>query len=202
LSPDTDFAPRGNVTGINYLESFREYKKILSSDPLDPTYQRIFTIFNTSLFGVTATPRADFVLDTGDYDAELREFNERLAAEKSGDNETTDLPPPSPPAPSSPPRSQISVSVTSNVSLVTTAVNVVTSNIALVPTDETAVETLPPAPKVTKPPTKKKAAWGSSTITGPPGHDAEPVAPTKKNPARKAKTTSTEPPTRSTRSRS
>ncbi|KAF9783984.1 hypothetical protein BJ322DRAFT_988718, partial [Thelephora terrestris] len=73
LSPDTDFAPRGNVTGINYLESFREYKKILSSDPLDPTYQRIFTIFNTSLFGVTATPRADFVLDTSDYNAELRE---------------------------------------------------------------------------------------------------------------------------------
>ena len=149
LSPDTDFAPRGNVTEVNYLESFWEYKKILSTDPSVPTYQRIFTIFNTSLFGMTATPRAYFILDTGDYDAELREFNEWLAAEKRGDTETVDLSPPSPPAPSSPPESHISVSVTSNISLVTAAVNVVTSNITLVPTDEN-IETLPLAMNVTK----------------------------------------------------
>ena len=201
MSPDTDFALRGNVTGVNYLESFWEYKKILSTDPSDPTYQRIFMIFNTSLFGVTATPRADFILDTGDYDAELREFNEQLAAEKRGDTETADLSPPSPPAPSSPPESHISVSVTSSVSLVTAAVNVVTSNIALVPTDEN-IETLPPAMNVTKAPTRKKTTRAPATTTNPPDNGTEPVAPTiKKNPTRRAKTMSTEPSTRTTRSR-
>ena len=197
MSPDTDFAPRGNVTGINYLESFREYKRLLSANPSDPTYQRIFTIFNTSLFSVTATPRTNFILDTGNYDAELREFNERLAAEEDGGTETTDLSPPSPPAPSSPTESHISVSVTSNVSLVTTAVNVVTSNIALVPTDEN-VEALPPATKVTKAPARKKTPKTSAA-----SNSTEPIAPTiKKNPTRKAKNASAEPTTRTTRSRS
>lgn len=174
---------------------------MLSGDPPNPIYERTFLIFNTTLFGVTATPRADFILDTGDYNDELREFNEQLAAERTQDAATTDsLPlPPLPSAPSSPPESHVSVSVTSNISHVTAAVNIVTSNITLVPADE-EVEAPPLATKTAKVPTRKKAARGPAK---PPGASTEIVTPViKRNPTRRAKNTPVEPSTKPTRSRS
>lgn len=173
---------------------------MLSGVPLNPIYERTFSIFNATLFGVTATPRTDFIPDTGDYSAEIREFNEQLAAERIEDTATADQPlPPSPSAPSSPPEPHVSVSVTSNVSHVTTAVNVVTSKIALAPADE-EVNVPPPATKTAKTTARKKR--GSAANANPPEDDAELVAPApKKNPGRKAKATSVEPTTKSTRSR-
>jgi len=203
-SPDTDFAPKGNVTRINYLESFREYKRMLSPNPPDPMYERIFSIFNASLFGATTTPQTEFILDTGDYNAELMEFNEQLAAERIGDAAAADLPLPSlPPAPSSSPEPHVSVSVTSNVSHVTTAVNVVTSNVALIPADE---EVGVPLPVTKTKAVKKKTAKLPTTTTDPPTNDTEPAAgvrpAAKRNSGRKVKATSGEPSNiRSTRSR-
>jgi hypothetical protein len=81
LSPDEDFSPIGNPSSINYAESFKVYKTMLTQDPDSPVFKRIFSKFNISLFGVEPTVSNDLIADDGDYESELEEFRRGLLAD-------------------------------------------------------------------------------------------------------------------------
>jgi len=176
-----------------YSESFKKYKDMLTKDPESTMYKRIYSRFNTALFGTTRTASKDFVADDGDYESELEQFrNDLIAASTIEDLDVTDagpvdrasrLPPslPSPPLQSD---RRVSISVTSNV-LHTTAAssqvsNIVNSSITVpsecrveeIPLPSPSPSPSPPSPppvKVARPAPKKKAATKSvrSLVTTP-----------------------------------
>lgn len=104
LSPDTDFSPAGANSGIQYSESFKKYKELLTEDPESSMYQRIFSKFKDSLFGKESDSDDKVVVDDGDYASELAQFKEGLIADSiaegvtdAGVDETSPLPPPASP---------------------------------------------------------------------------------------------------------
>jgi hypothetical protein len=117
LSPDEDFSPAGANSGIQYAESFKAYKTILSPGPEDPVFERIFSHFKKSLFGKKPAPSNAIVVDTGNYDVELEQLRNDLlvdspvdgVANAGGDGTS---PPPSPSTPYLQPDRQVSTSVT------------------------------------------------------------------------------------------
>lgn len=165
LSPDQDFAEKGSITGTNYLASFRTYKQMLSDDPTDPIYKRIFEIYNASLFGTMPPPRGDFIDDAGVYDAELAEFRRGLCrgptTESAKDTETEQvLHSPLPQVPSTPPELHVSISMSSTISHAAATTSQV-SNVVIVgnaPPSPTEIEATPQASKPTKSAQKKKGA--------------------------------------------
>ena len=117
LSPDEDFSPAGANSGIQYAESFKAYKTILSGGPEDPVLGRIFSHFKDSLFSKEPTPSDGVVADDGNYDLEIEQLrNDLLADPPAGDvtNAGGDgtSSPPSPSRPSLQPDRQVSISVT------------------------------------------------------------------------------------------
>lgn len=195
LSPDQDFAEKGSITGINYLASFRTYKQMLSDDPTDPIYKRIFEIYNTSLFGTVPPPRGDFINDAGVYDAELAEFRRGLCreptTESAKDAETEQVPrsplPQVPPSPlpqvsSTPPELHVSISMSSTISHAAATTSQV-SNVVIVGNaspSPTEIEETPQASKPTKSAQKKKGAKPAKPPGDPSDCDAGDSSTTKK----------------------
>lgn len=204
-----DFSQSGATSGINYVNSFRTYKEMLSKDPESSMYQRIFSEFNNSLFGTTPVLSNNFVADNGDYDSELERFKDEVestsptkVADKARANEF----PPS--LPVLPPQSDhhISISVTSNV-LHTTAMssqvsNIISSAIAPPQEPEAVIENPPPRQKA-RPAPKKKGGKSLKSIVVTPNADADAFSTPKNEVNQQAESTPTvEPPTRALRSRS
>jgi hypothetical protein len=189
LSPDQDFAEKGSIIGINYLASFRTYKRMLSDsdESTDPIYRRIFGIYNASLFGTAPPPKNDFIDDAGVYDAELEEFRRGLCREHTTegdtDAETGQVPrSPSPQVPSTPPELHVSISMSSTISHAAATTSQV-SNIIIVGNTSpspTEIEEISQASKPKKSPREKKGAKPAKTIAGPSDCDAGDPPATKK----------------------
>jgi len=81
VSPDDDFSPTGGSSGINYSESFKKYKEILTTNPDSPVFKRTFSEFNNSLFGAVPSLGDNFVAEEGDYNLELEQFMADLLAD-------------------------------------------------------------------------------------------------------------------------
>jgi len=157
ISPDEDFSKVGAKTGIGYPESFHAYKKMLTDDPEDDMYKRIYSIFNASLFGIAPTVNDNLVVDNSNYDSEIEEFKQRLRATDSPAEDVTDTgvdevsgPSPSRPMPPPQPDHRVSILVASNVShTVTTSSQVshVVNSSVSIPPEHGVIEDSPPSPQ-------------------------------------------------------
>jgi hypothetical protein len=168
LSPDEDFSPAGAKSGIMYAESFKSYKKILSDNPNSPMYERIYAHFNTALFALESASSPTLLVDNGNYDTEIAQFNNELLMDpavagppvagvtkaEAGADETLAHPLPSVPIQS---ESHVSIAVTSHISHTIAASsqisNIVHSSVTLSPEQE---EISPPSIKEVPPPSKEK----------------------------------------------
>lgn len=197
-----DFSPTGANTGIKYSEAFKQYKKILSANPDSPQIRRIFSEFNSALFGNVPTTSCDPIAEDGDYALELARFEVDFFADPQSDHADDEMTLPDIDDLEDPeiddvqpaltdlvqPERRVSISVTSHVSKKTvetsSQVSKVVSGHVDVPSIESEVEEAPPpALKATRPAPKKKGSTKSSTAT------------------KKAKGTPTDPPTRTLRNR-
>ena len=179
---------------------------MLTEDPDSRVYKRIFSKFNTALFGVEPTPGNDFVIDDGDYDSEVENFKKGLRAEDTTNLEIDEFtsPTPSPPTPTVQSDHHVSISVTSHVSHTVAASsqvsNIVTSGPAPPPESE-AKEASPPRQKGPRPVAKKKDPKASNPTTTTPQDNTD-TAPTRsKKATRSVKTTPVEPSSRVLRNR-
>ena len=208
LSPDEDFSPVGANSGIKYLTSFKAYKKMLTEDPESTMYKRIFSKFNTSLFGTVSIANNNFVADDGDYESELEQFKNNILigppVEDVIDARADMVSPSVSPVPSD---HSVSISITSCVSHTTAessqVSNTVNSSIALPPNYEVEeTETPPPNPlkKPGRPLPRKMGAKSSKSTTPDIDANAAVPAPDKRG-GRKAKATPVQAPTRVLRGR-
>ena len=145
---------------------------MLTENPESAMYKRIFSKFNTSLFGTISTTNNDFVTDDGDYESELEQFkNDVLIGPPVEDvidtgADTVSLGSPSvSPVPSD---HGVSISITSSVSHTTAESSQVsnTVNITLPANSEVEeTETPPPNPprKLSRPLPKKTGAKSSKS---------------------------------------
>lgn len=219
MSPDQDFSQTGANSGIDYAGAFKKYKEMLTEDPDDPVYKRIFSEFNAALFGTSPTFSNDLVVDDGDYDSEIERFKNDLREEATANTETDKTPPiPSPltvPLPSDP---YVSISVTSHVSRTIAAssqVSNVINHSAPLPLEREVSEAppperevmeapspgpadeveAPPKPQRPKPrkPTKSSKASKSTPTTSDPGADAASTSTRTKRTTKQATASPTEP---------
>lgn len=203
LSPDEDFSQTGASSGINYAGSFKNYRDMLTENPENPTYKRIFSEFNTAVFGTPApTPNDGLVVEDGDYDSELEEFRNALLADTTidgttdvGANETSSCPSPILPIQQD---SHVAVSVTSHVSQTVAAAsqvsNTVNSSVALLPGECEVMEVPSPIPKAARPLPKKKGGKPTKGATSKSNTTAGSTS-------NKPETGPANPPTRSLRKR-
>jgi hypothetical protein len=221
VSPDEDFSPTGSISGIQYFESFKKYKEMLTDQPDSPVFKRIFSKFNTALFGTTPSASDKFVADDGDYNSELEQFRAELLEEEEVDAlseppivpECPVLPEPlilpTTTAPQLPAQaeSQISISVTSQVLTnfvgASQVSNIVGSNVNLPPPESERVSPLPSPIVADQPAQKKKGARSKKASTAVSEHNAaQDVSPAPSNGTKKGKAaTPANPPTRTLRNR-
>ena len=189
---------------------------MLTEDPNSSVFKRIFSKFNTSLFGTVPILRNDPIVDDGDYDSELEQFRNDLLAESSVDAvasvgaSETPLPPllPAPPLQVQSDHC-VSLSVTSHISHTVTAssqvLNVINSSLAVSP--EPAVREPSSSTEVVQPPArpaaKKKGVKPPkpATTTPDPNVDAAPTLNNKRTRRSKAVTAPEEQPARTLRNR-
>ena len=204
MSPDHDFSTSGATSGIQYQESLKTYKELLTEQPGSPVFERIYSTFNTSLFGEAPPITDEFITDDGNYNSELEEFRNGLLADSPVKNAvdigTSRAPSPSP-LPALPLQSEhhVAISVISNVSRTITAssqvTNVVNSTVHF-PSEHEVRESLPPNPKPARPaPKKKTSKQAKSTKTSdtdtntahlPSEHEVSESPPPNPKPARPA----------------
>ena len=209
LSPDEDFSQIGVNSGIKYAESFKTYKEILTADRDSPTFERIFSEFNTSLFGTAPPLSGDLVADDGDYDSELEKFRNELRAgspiDDVADVRTGKASPPSLPIPSVQPDHHVSISVTSHVSHTITAspqVSNVVNNSVILPSEREVDNPPPSPPKATRPTARKKGSKSSKpTEVTTATAETDPASTTLKKRSQRAKAMPVETTTRTRSSR-
>ena len=228
LSPDEDFSQAGVNSGIQYAESFKVYKEMLSRDPEDPTFKRIFSHFNASLFSKAPTTSGRVVVDDGNYDIELEQFRNALLADppvedviSAGGGKTSPLPSTSVTgagtngtSPSTPPLQpdHVSISVTSHISHTIAASsqvsNIVNSSVNLSPELEVR-ETSPVretsrVEEISPPIQKKPRALPKKRTPKPavetPDTNVEDIAP-RRRVTRQTKIAPVDPPLEATRKR-
>ena len=182
-----DFSTAGQKSGIDYSESFKKYKHMLTQKRETPTYRKIYAEFDAALFGKAQALSGDFIADDGDYDSEVERFNRELEEEELAEAEAASHPPststpPSlsihaeadevPPLPSTPPPQldhRVSISVTSNVSHTVAASSQVSNviNSTSPPLERDVMEAPPLVQKAARQAQKKKGGKSKSTTTTP-----------------------------------
>ena len=181
MSPDEDFSPAGQKSGMMYDKLFAAYKKTITKNLEDSQssehrlYKRIVAKFSIAVFGAAPPSSNDFVVDNGEYDSEIERFNKDARAEspvESDDDVEVDTPsrlsaPPVPPLQSD---HRVSISVASHVSHTIAALsqvsNVINNNVTL-PLGRDPTE---PSPLIQAPsrPLPKKAINASKTTSEDP----------------------------------
>ena len=166
---------------------------MLTSNDDTLMFRKVFSTFNSALFGLEPTPSDNIVIDDGNYDSEVEDIKKELRDSLKNATSTEVDDPSNPPA--SPVQSiqsehhvSISVTSTSHISHMVAALpqvsNVINSSVAHPSTKPQDEEISPsPGPRAVRPTAKRKGTkpTQSTSITDPN------TAPTETVPAQKKK---------------